>query len=78
MWFSGGIMIDWFQIITDLKNAGISGREIARRLNVSVSTVVMWKNGSSPSYEVGAKLIAIWEKEKNNKISHPSRVRAFR
>lgn len=56
--------IDWFQIITDLKNAGISGREIARRLNVSVSTVIMWKNGSSPSYEAGAKLITMWEKEK--------------
>lgn len=37
--------IDWFTIISDLKKAGISGREIARRLGVSVSTVVMLKKG---------------------------------
>lgn len=56
--------VDWFVIITDLKQCGISGREIARQLNISVSTVVMWKNGSSPNYEAGARLIAMWEKEK--------------
>lgn len=51
-------------IISDLKKAGISGREIARRLDVSVSTVVMWKNGSSPSYEKGVKLMRMWESVK--------------
>jgi len=55
------VKIDWFLIISDLKKAGISGREIARRLNVSVSTVVMWKNGSSPSYEKGVALMKMWE-----------------
>lgn len=55
------VKIDWFLIISDLKKAGISGREIARRLNVSVSTVVMWKNGSSPSYEKGVMLMEMWE-----------------
>lgn len=53
--------INWFVIISDLKRAGISGREIARRLDVSVSTVVMWKQGSSPSYEKGAELLNMWE-----------------
>lgn len=53
--------IDWFVIISDLKRAGISGREIARRLNVSASTVVMWTQGSSPSYEKGAELMDMWE-----------------
>lgn len=59
--------INWFVIISDLKRAGISGREIARRLNVSVSTVVMWKQGSSPSYEKGAELLNMWilERGKN-------------
>jgi len=56
--------IDWFVIISDLKRAGISGREIARRLNVSVSTVVMWKQGSSPSYEKGVELVDMWKKLK--------------
>lgn len=56
--------IDWFAIISDLKKAGISGREIARQLDVSVSTVVMWKNGSSPSYEKGVKLMQMWESVK--------------
>ena len=55
------VKIDWFLIISDLKKAGISGREIARRLNVSVSTVVMWKNGSSPSYEKGVMLMKMWD-----------------
>ena len=54
--------INWFVIISDLKRAGISGREIARRLNVSVSTVVMWKQGSSTSYEQGAELLNMWKK----------------
>lgn len=57
-------MINWFIVINDLKKAGISGREIARRLDVSVSTVVMWKNGSSPSYEKGVKLVQMWESVK--------------
>lgn len=56
--------IDWFMIISDLKKAGVSGREIARRLNVSVSTVVMWKNGASPRYEKGVKLMQMWESVK--------------
>lgn len=51
-------------IISDLKKAGVSGREIARRLNVSVSTVVMWKNGASPRYEKGVKLMQMWESVK--------------
>ncbi|MDF7671150.1 hypothetical protein PT276_08100 [Orbaceae bacterium ESL0721] len=55
--------VDWFQIISDLKKRGISGREVSRRLGMSVAAVDSWKRGSSPSYEAGAMLIALWEKE---------------
>lgn len=36
---------DWFRIIADLKKAGISGRELARQLQVSGTTIILWKKG---------------------------------
>ena len=53
--------VDWFAIISDLKKQGISGREIARRLGISSSTVITWKQGASPRYEKGVQLLEIWE-----------------
>lgn len=54
--------INWFDILNDLNRSGISGREVARRLNVSASTVILWKNGSTPSYDRGVRLIEMWER----------------
>lgn len=54
---------DWFRIIVDLKKAGVSGRELARRLHVSASAILRWKNGASPDYDDGKQLIDIWISE---------------
>lgn len=55
--------VKWFKVINDLKKAGISGREIARRLDVSPATVAGWKSGSTPGYYSAIKLLDLWTKK---------------
>lgn len=53
--------IDWFTIITELRNShGYSNRYIAVEVCVSVSTVQAWLMGHRPRFEEGARLLALW------------------
>jgi ribosome-binding protein aMBF1 (putative translation factor) len=62
--FPGGV-VNWGTVIGGLADAGISGAELAAGLGVARSTVDNWKRGhGEPSYSVGAKLLAWWDRSK--------------
>lgn len=39
---------DWFNILRDLKKAGISYQEVARKCSRAIQTVVHWAEGGEP------------------------------
>lgn len=51
--------VDWAQVITDLKRAGVSLQRIADIVIVSRPTIDGWVGGSIPNYESGAKLLEV-------------------
>lgn len=52
--------MDWPQIISGLKQAGVSQQAIARHCGVAASTVSELKSTTAdPSYSFGAKLLAL-------------------
>lgn len=52
-------LVDWFKILTELKGAGISNAEVARRLKVPATTVNSWRYGTEPNYSDGYRLIEL-------------------
>jgi len=54
--------INWFRIITDLCSShGYTHQDIATVIRgVSRSTVQGWKQGATPRYEEGQRLIDLW------------------
>lgn len=58
---SDDLKIDWFRIIIDLCHThGYTHASIAAAVRSAKSTVQGWKNGATPGYEDGDRLIALW------------------
>lgn len=57
-----GEKIDWFRVIVDLCHGhGYSHKTIAMSVGAGGSTTVYgWKQGSTPSFEEGNRLIELW------------------
>lgn len=51
---------DFEAMIDDLKRRGWSTRTIATEIDVSVSSIVDYRNGATPQYHVGERIIAAW------------------
>ena len=50
---------DWFRILADLQNAGLTGAEVARRLELDARDLRRWKAGENkPNAEAALKLLA--------------------
>lgn len=52
--------IDWFRVIVELERSSYQHNAIATFVGVSRRAVGAWKAGSSPRYEDGDLLIALW------------------
>lgn len=53
--------VDWFQVLMDLKRAGLSSAAVAAMVVVSKSTVIGWKNlGAEPKHVEGERLVELW------------------
>ncbi|RZI78780.1 MAG: hypothetical protein EOP38_27075, partial [Rubrivivax sp.] len=53
--------IDWFRVLVDLKQAGLSSAAVAAAVNVAKSTVIGWKNlDAEPRYQDGEALLLLW------------------
>lgn len=53
--------IDWFRVIVDLERSGYSFSSIGAAIGSPRSTIIGWKQGSSPAFEAGDLLIGLWE-----------------
>lgn len=53
--------IDWFRVIIDLERSGYSFTSIATVTGAARSTIIGWKQGSTPRFEDGLRLIDLWE-----------------
>lgn len=51
---------DWFRIICDLGNCGLSLQGISDTLKIPKPTINNWKIGSEPKHSDGERLINLW------------------
>ncbi len=53
---------DWFRVITDLIYAGISMREISRRVDATMCEKLLrhYRAGGQPNYVRGEALVKLW------------------
>lgn len=67
---------DWFRIIVDLCNFhGYTFKTIAAAIHSAASTVQGWKDGASPKYEDGERLIELWAQVTANKRETVHRIK---
>lgn len=60
------IVVDWFQVLTDLKKVGLSMYDVSDLIDVPKATLLSWKNdGAQPRYDPGSKLVALWCARRN-------------
>lgn len=53
--------IDWFRVIIDLCRKGYTHKTIAVAVGAGGSTTVYgWKQGSTPSFDEGDRLVSLW------------------
>jgi hypothetical protein len=53
--------VDWFQVLEDLRRAGIPVASVAAQIRVPKATVMGWKNtGAEPKYADGERLVDLW------------------
>jgi transposase len=56
--------VNWFAVINDFVQSGVSVRELSRRIDVHESTIRGWKDSrTSPKYDEGVKLVDAWRSE---------------
>lgn len=53
--------INWFRVIIDLERSGYSHSSIGIAVGSPKSTVQGWKQGSTPKFEDGERLIELWQ-----------------
>lgn len=54
------LKVDWFRIINDLNRGGYTTIAIAQAVGTAKSTVLGWKQGSTPRWEDGECLLGLW------------------
>lgn len=54
---------DWFQVLLDLQNAGMSNMEVARVTRIPQGTLRWWKSGGEPAHEDGHLLLMLWSQK---------------
>jgi transposase-like protein len=51
--------LDCFRLLQEMAEAGVSNKEVARRLGKPPSTIEGWKAGAQPSWSEGQRLLQI-------------------
>jgi hypothetical protein len=67
---------DWFRVITDLINLGLSMHEIGRTLGVDFSRDLVrhYRNGTQPLYVRGEALLRLWSQRTGRPVDEVPRV----
>jgi len=59
--------VDWFRVIIDLCRRGYTHKTIAMAVGAGGSTTVYgWKQGSTPSFDEGDRLVSLWAQVTDN------------
>lgn len=53
-------LVDWFRIMSDLKDAGYSVSMISAEVLIPEPTLKAYRRSSEPTYSRGARLINFW------------------
>lgn len=54
-------VIDWPEVIDELRRAGLTSAAIAEQCGISATTIKEWRQGiKSPLYATGEALVAFW------------------
>lgn len=54
--------VQWRNILSDLRSAGVSGYRLASVMLISRSTVQKWEQGAEPSHSYGAAILEVHER----------------
>lgn len=52
--------VDWFQLLSELRLAGVSDYKLSSSIHVPRSTILGWKQGAEPKHADGEQLLAFW------------------
>lgn len=52
--------VDWFRLLTQLKDEGYSLYAVSHFTGIPKSTLIGYKQGSQPSYHQGVNLLKFW------------------
>lgn len=52
--------VDWFRVLADLAERGVSAAELAHELELSENAVRNWKRGSHPRHADGERTLELW------------------
>lgn len=58
---TSNLVVDWFRVIVDLSRCGYTNKSIAMAVGAGKSTVQGWKQGSTPAWDEGDRLICLWQ-----------------
>lgn len=57
----GGLRVNWFRVIVDLSGGGYTHKTIAMAVGAGKSTVQGWKQGATPAWDEGERLVCLWQ-----------------
>lgn len=69
--------VNWFLVIVDLERKGYSHSTIAAAVGSAKSTVQGWKQGATPKWDEGERLLALWETVTENGRETVHRVKRY-
>lgn len=58
--------VDWFRMLTQMQAEGYSLHGVAFFIGIPKSTLIAYKQGMQPSYNVGARIIRCWAEVTGN------------
>lgn len=58
--------VDWFRVLVQLQAEGYSLHGVAFFIGIPKSTLIAYKQGMQPSYNVGARIIQCWAEVTGN------------
>lgn len=51
---------DWFRVLADLRDCGLTHCDVARQINIPRSRVRGWYAGTAPRFDDGVLLMLLW------------------
>lgn len=56
----GWMRVDWFRVLADLRERGVTVRDVSDRTGIPRTTIHDLKSGKEPRHSDGEKILAVW------------------